>query len=500
MKNIAIAAVDMTSPYRGLTPYTEEDAAYFFGRTDECRMIAANLEVARLTIVYGPSGVGKSSVLRAGVIHLLQQHAQTNVAAGGRPEVIPVYYSRWQDAPLQGLTQAIVAAVQSYLPAAAVDATYHAIPTSQPTLTAYLDFVSVQTDSDLLVVLDQFEEYFLYQPDERGPHSFAHDLVQAVNSSNLRTNFLVSLREDALARLDRFKGEIPFLLDNRLGIEHLGFAAAREAVTRPLEQYAQDFGVQYTIEPELVKQILDQVSRGKLALSKHGAGVAALGAEQNRIEAPYLQLVMTRLWDKVQAEHATVLRLATLRELGGAPTIVSNYLNDTMAELPEADQAVAACFFDRLVTLGGAKIALTLDNIAQYANAGQAEVLTVIRLLEQKRLLRRVTSPTGVVQYEIFHDVLAQAVLAWQERYRKDRDANARVHAEQLARLKAEGRTRRWTGAFVTILIINVAWLVLMYFNSSLAYQLVDVVFSVLHQLLAAVGDLIGLILDAVGF
>ena len=68
----------MTSPYRGLTPYTEADAAYFFGRTRETATVAANLEVSRLTIFYGPSGVGKSSVLRAGVIHQLRQRARRN--------------------------------------------------------------------------------------------------------------------------------------------------------------------------------------------------------------------------------------------------------------------------------------------------------------------------------------------------------------------------------------------------------------------------------------
>ena len=105
------------SPYQGLTPYTEADADYFFGREVESVNIVANLGVARLTILYGPSGVGKSSVLRAGVIHRLQQEAQANFAAGGNPELIPVYFNRWQSAPLQGLTQAIAAATQPYLPA-----------------------------------------------------------------------------------------------------------------------------------------------------------------------------------------------------------------------------------------------------------------------------------------------------------------------------------------------------------------------------------------------
>ena len=102
----------MTSPYRGLTPYTEADAAYFFGRTAESATVAANLEVSRLTIFYGPSGVGKSSVLRAGVIHQLRQRARQNVLTGGAAEIIPIYFNRWQSDPMAGLVQAVEAGIE----------------------------------------------------------------------------------------------------------------------------------------------------------------------------------------------------------------------------------------------------------------------------------------------------------------------------------------------------------------------------------------------------
>ena len=61
----------------------------------------------------------------------------------------------------------------------------------------------------LLVVLDQFEEYFLYHPDEDGAGTFAVEFPRLVNEPNLRVNFLLSIREDAWAKLDRFEGRIP---------------------------------------------------------------------------------------------------------------------------------------------------------------------------------------------------------------------------------------------------------------------------------------------------
>ena len=57
------------SPYQGLIPYDEADAPFFFGREKEARLIIANLYASPLTLLYGASGVGKSSVLRASVAH-----------------------------------------------------------------------------------------------------------------------------------------------------------------------------------------------------------------------------------------------------------------------------------------------------------------------------------------------------------------------------------------------------------------------------------------------
>ena len=72
-------------PFKGLTPYREEDATFFFGREREQEIIIANLHAYPLTLLYGGTGVGKSSVLRAGVAHRLRQQAQANLASAASP-------------------------------------------------------------------------------------------------------------------------------------------------------------------------------------------------------------------------------------------------------------------------------------------------------------------------------------------------------------------------------------------------------------------------------
>ena len=84
------------SPYKGLAPFEDSDldALLFFGRERESEVIAANLMAARITVLYGPSGVGKSSVLRAGVAHRLRQEQGVEV----------IVFSTWTGNPVEALT------------------------------------------------------------------------------------------------------------------------------------------------------------------------------------------------------------------------------------------------------------------------------------------------------------------------------------------------------------------------------------------------------------
>ena len=211
-------------------PYTEADAAFFFGREAETEIVAANLLCARLTLLYGPSGVGKSSVLLAGVVSRLRERSRENLAdddAAGFA-VIVVRVLGGPD-PLKTIAAAARAEA-----AALLERDDLPDPPAGATLAEVLDHWSAQVGGKLLVLFDQFEEYFLYHDHESGPGTFDAEFPQAVNRADLRANFLLSIRDDSLARLDRFKGRIPNLFENRLQIDHLTLAAARDAVKLPI--------------------------------------------------------------------------------------------------------------------------------------------------------------------------------------------------------------------------------------------------------------------------
>jgi WD40 repeat protein len=432
------------SPYRGLIPYSEKDAPYFFGRDRDRQVISANLQASRLTLLYGASGVGKTSVLYAGVIHDLRRRAQSALEEFGSPEFVVVELSSWSGDPIAALGEAVRRSVAGLLGDRAPDLAIVSGP-----LDEMLRAWSRSLDADLLVVLDQFEEYFLYHGDEDGEGTFAVQFPRAINAPGLRANFLVSLREDALARMDRFKGRIPGLFGNYLRLNHLGREAARAAIEMPVERYnrSQDAAGRMSIEPSLLKAVLDEVRAGEVTVGHAGEGVvAAREATEDRIETPYLQLVMSRLWDEETTSGSDVLRLETLERLGGASRIVRTHLDEAMADLSAAERDISAKAFRFLVTPSGTKIAHEAGDLAEYADVPVEQLAPVLEELSGKpRILRVVAAPPGAggeSRYEIFHDVLATAVLDWRGRYEQaGREAEAAARIEEEKR-EAERRAR----------------------------------------------------------
>ncbi len=93
----AFGAVSTASgPYVGLDYFVEEDAGPFFGREAEQKRIIGNLRASRLTLLYAESGVGKSSLLRAGVSARLHELASRSVVERGSARYFPVVVSAWR--------------------------------------------------------------------------------------------------------------------------------------------------------------------------------------------------------------------------------------------------------------------------------------------------------------------------------------------------------------------------------------------------------------------
>jgi hypothetical protein len=443
-------------PYVGLDYFVEDDAGLFFGRDGERKRIIGNLRASRLTLLYAESGVGKTSLLRAGVSARIRQLAARSIADRGSAHYVPVVFSSWRDDPTPGLIAAIEAAVRPLLS----DDEELALP--RDALEHAIERVAKAVDATPLVILDQFEEHFLYEPD--GDDGFDDDLARCVNRRDLRANFLIAVREDAYSLIgSRFKARIPDVYGNYLHLDFLDERAAREAVLEPVRAFNERLDADtphFEVEGALVDAVLEQVRRGRVNIGDGGApDVETAGPA--RVETAYLQLVMKRLWDEEVAAGSHRLRLETLEHLGGADTIVHGHLDDVLAKLPEDQRDAAATAFRFLVTSSGRKIALSSEELREFSDADGAALEPALEHLERERIVRPVPSEErgGVARHEIYHDVLAPAILDWRGRHVEEQrrtEAEGRLaQARQRAR-RLEVRNRRLTSAVIALAAVAI--------------------------------------------
>ena len=325
--------------------------------------------------------------------------------------------------------------------------------------------------STVYLILDQFEEYFHYHPMDRGEEGLTAELGKILSARDLPVHVLLSIREDALAGLDRFKGRVPHLFDNYLRLAHLSREAAHAAIECPLDRYNSIAPPDRTmsIEPGLIGILLDQVRTGHVQVAAEGTGSTGLASDDLRdIESSYLQLVLTRLWDTERAAGSSSLRQRTLEDLGGAQTIVQTHLDNVMAGLSPKQVAVAAEVFHHLITPSGTKIALPAEDLAELSRLPVDAVRDLLETLSTgPRILRPVPPTVGVAgppRYEIFHDVMGAAVLDWRRRYaaKQQQDESSRqliaereeARAAVLTARRKLRQTRLTVGLVVILLVV----------------------------------------------
>ncbi len=216
-----------------------------------------------------------------------------------------------------------------------------------------------------------------------------------------------------------------------------------------------------SIEAELVSAVVEQVSTGKVKLETVGAGTLDGGAA-DAVEAPYLQLVMTRIWQEETGAGSHQLRLSTLEQLGGAQNIVRSHLDATLGALSAEDQDIAADVFHHLVTPSGTKIAHAVADLVDYTNHAEDRVTGVLDRLGEGDTRASFASceppmgGQGPPRYEIFHDVLAPAVLDWRGRYAARRLEAQKEAAEQKARVQRRRALVAWGAALVAVALLAV--------------------------------------------
>jgi hypothetical protein len=429
------------SPYVGLSPFQAEDAPRFFGREDEAEMVAVTMMSRPLTVLFGQSGVGKSSLVYAGLGLAI---GRLETASDMVPEHSVLAICRtWRDDAVEAIDRCLRAAVPELedVPVTGdLARTAHAV---------------ADIRGELFLVLDQFEEYFLYH----GPgedRALTVQLRRMLSDRELAVSILISIRDDALARLERLR-EIPRLFDNRVELEHLSRTQARAAIEGPLDEFNRSHPDDHVeIEPGLIDVLLRQVSFGSILLDDGSA------AEDEPVETAFLQLVLTRLWAQERDQGSSVLRLSTLEELGGAIYIVRTIVDRSVDVLSHSEQTLAADMLTRLVTPSGRKIAMAASDLAAYLRVDESEATAVLDRLTagDTRLLRVVPGQDGTSRYELYHDVLAEPALDWSLR-RRQLDERRQLERELVFRRRRARRMAVMVAVPWLLVVVLVVLLVL---------------------------------------
>jgi hypothetical protein len=245
---------DFDHPWLGLLAFNEETKDFFFGREKEVREIyqrATGLKT--LTVLYGPSGLGKTSLLQVGLIPVLRK-------SGFLPVLIRLRYEspqRAEDwpAPAEQVRAALAASLQAFGQPALANACTGGRELWALFHDTQAGFLSVSAPK-IVLLFDQFEE--LYTHGERTPETSRAwleelaDLVENRPSTTLAhrieqeptlaeqfdfvarpVKVVLVLRDDSLSRLERSRRAMPSLMENRMELRLLTGPQALEAVVKP---------------------------------------------------------------------------------------------------------------------------------------------------------------------------------------------------------------------------------------------------------------------------
>lgn len=353
-------------PYKFLDYYTENDAEIFFGREEESRIIASKILAHRTFILHGRSGVGKSSVIRAGVVPLLKKQGHQVFIV--RSFIDPLHQIRDALEPFMGSE-----GIKKQL--------------TITDLTRALD--ELQQTHPFIFVFDQFEEFFSILS-ETNRRNFIRDIGKLWASESIAIRFVFVLREDLLAEMSQLKSTIPDIFHYEFRLKRLNMEQAAKAILEP----ARMTGCR--IEQALIQEMLKD-------LSDHGD-----------IDPPQLQIVCDALYDNRSTENEITVR--EYRRLGGAQKILTGYLERVLGRFNAREQDVVKNLLILLISGNKQRLVKRQQElearIRDQIGTHDVQVGTLVTELIAARIIR-CRRQEGENWIELAHDFLLSEISSW---------------------------------------------------------------------------------------
>lgn len=393
-------------PYKRLDFYETKDAPIFFGREQEIQTLCSLIHAHRLVLFYGPSGAGKTSLLLAGVLPRLEQTEM---------EYQP-FYLRTLDDPIKAIGQAVQR---------------HFTDVELPASGSLVDFLAAaarSAEGPLIIVLDQFEEFFTrFTPQRR--QTFIDELGSLIDSRDIPVKVVLTLREDWLAAVNEIRHRIPEIFNTDMRLLPLTQDQARLAISGPAER----MGVQF--EPALIDQLLADLAEDDNPTS------------EQLIMPPQLQLICTAVYDQARADGRRRITLADYENVGGGIGILDRFIENALQVHKEESRELAKRILMSLVTSHQTKGGRQPASLGAELGVDAETVKPILSRLTEQRLLRRLDENDT---YELAHDILAATIAGWisetdrqlkEIREQLERDLADWRHDDQI--LLSQGKFRR---------------------------------------------------------
>lgn len=305
------------NPFVGPRSFDRQDAGFFFGRERESSIIVDLMIAERIVLLYSPSGAGKTSLLQAAVIPLLEQNffqvqpiirVNTSLTGGsaGNRYLISTILSLEEGVPKEDrldLDQINELTLQDYL------ALYKKRAETSGSETNEMG----EERSDEVLIFDQFEEILTVDPAGIEEKTlFFRELGTALADTHRWALF--AMREEFEAGLDPYKNLLPTRLRTRYRLELLGEAAAKQAIQLP----SQALGVAFT--DEAARRIVDDLRRISVQLPD-GSREQRLGTV---VEPVQLQVVCRQLWADIP-EGQSLIDAERITSLKDVDTALAGY-------------------------------------------------------------------------------------------------------------------------------------------------------------------------------
>ena len=426
-------SVDAQNPWLGLASFTEETQAFFYGREEEVAELARRVQRKLLTLLFGQSGLGKTSILRAGILPRLRP-------IGYCPVYVRIDYSPESPSPSEQIKQAIFKATEQ-----SGQWTQTGVASAGESLWEFLHHRDdVLRDADgrtltPLLIFDQFEEIFtIAQSDDFGRKratEFIEDLADLVENRPPRDleakieqddaaaerfdftrsdyRVLIALREDYLAHLESLKSAMPSITQNRMRLARMTGEQALAAVVKPGGKL---------VSGEVAESIVRFIAGGS-------------ELRNAEVEPSLLSLICRELNNTRIAQGRAEISADLLA--GSHDTILAEFYERALADQPAA---VRRFIEDALLTESGFRESIAEERVRKaFAEMG-AKPDALARLVDRRLL--RIEERLDIRRVELTHDVLCSVVRASRD-VRHEREARDEVERKLAAQRESERATRK---------------------------------------------------------